>query len=98
MPGHYHNKHEISLEAKDAEGIEEAGMNYQKLMAHQVNVALGIAGRGDTHALDGGRIPASETKRGKAFKKAMQTNKTKQPLIKSWQDRNLDNQGTKLNP
>lgn len=42
MPGHYHNKHEISLEEKDTEGIEEAGINYQKLMAHQVNVALGI--------------------------------------------------------
>ena len=42
MPGHYHNKHEVPLQAKDTESIEEAGINYQKLMAHQVNVSLGI--------------------------------------------------------
>ena len=55
-----------------------------------------IAGRGDTHALDGGRIPASKTKRGKAFKKAM-ANMPRQPLP-IWQDRDVKNRGTKLNP
>ena len=55
-----------------------------------------IAGRGDTHALDGGRIPFSKTKKGKAFKKVM-PNKPRQPLP-VWEDRNLDNRGSKLNP
>lgn len=55
-----------------------------------------IAGRGDTHALDGGKIPFSKTKRGKAFKKAM-PGKQKQPLP-VWEDRNRSNIGTKLNP
>ena len=49
-----------------------------------------IAGRGDTHALDGGKIPFSKTARGKAFKKAA----TKLPV---WQDRNIINRGSKLN-
>jgi len=53
-----------------------------------------IAGRGDTHALDGGRIPFSKTKRGKAFKKGM----TSKPKLPIWHDRNPSNQGTKLNP
>ena len=53
-----------------------------------------IAGRGDTHALDGGKIPFSKTKKGQAFKKTMPT----VPMIPSWQDRNLDNRGSKLNP
>jgi len=60
-----------------------------------------IAGRGDTHALDGGRIPASVTLSPlylRKLQKAMQYKKSKQSLIKSWEDRNPANQGTKLNP
>tara|TARA_R100001230_G_C5606961_1_gene119463 strand:- start:427 stop:723 length:297 start_codon:yes stop_codon:yes gene_type:complete len=53
-----------------------------------------IAGRGDTHALDGGRIPASKTKRGKEFKKSMPS-KPRQPLP-VWEDRNLSIRGSKL--
>jgi len=51
-----------------------------------------IAGRGDTHSLDGGRIPFSKTAKGKAFKEKHQNK------IQSWQDRNISNRGTKLNP
>lgn len=51
-----------------------------------------IAGRGDTHALDGGKIPFSKTAKGKAFKEKHQNK------IQSWQDRNVMNRGTKLNP
>ena len=54
-----------------------------------------IAGRGDTHALDGGRIPASKTKRGKAFKKAM-ADMPRQPLIPVWEDRDVSKRGSKL--
>jgi hypothetical protein len=54
-----------------------------------------IAGRGDTHALDGGKIPASKTKRGKKLK---QMQKKFPPALPVWQDRNSSNQGTKLNP
>ena len=53
-----------------------------------------IAGRGDTHALDGGKIPFSKTKRGKAFTKSM-PNKPRQPLP-VWEDRNLGIRGSKL--
>ena len=51
-----------------------------------------IAGRGDTHALDGGKIPFSKTARGKAFKEKYKAS------ILSWQDRNVMNRGSKLNP
>lgn len=58
MPGHYHNKHEVPLQAKDTESIEEAGINYQKLMAHQVNVSLGIESGVDimSHGKSDGQI------------------------------------------
>ena len=49
-----------------------------------------IAGRGDTHALDGGKILFGKTARGKAFKKAA-------PKLPVWQDRNIINRGSKLN-
>ncbi len=48
-----------------------------------------IAGRGDTHALDGGATPA---------KYASLVQKRKEHLIKGWEDRNRSNNGTKLNP
>lgn len=58
MPGHYHNKHELPLETKDTESIQEAGINFQKLMAHQVNVALGIETGIDfiTHGKSDGQV------------------------------------------
>jgi len=54
-----------------------------------------IAGRGDTHALDGGKISPLETKRGKQLR---QIQKKFPPTLPVWQDRNSSNQGTKLNP
>ena len=51
------------------------------------------AGRGDTHALEGGRINPLNTERYK-MRKAMQ----RQANLKTWEDRNRANQGTKLNP
>lgn len=51
-----------------------------------------IAGRGDTHALDGGKIPFSKTKKGKAFKKAMPS----APKLPIWQDRDVSKRGSKL--
>lgn len=45
-----------------------------------------IAGRGDTHALDGGKIHYSKTAKGKAFQEKLQ----------SWNDRNTNNADTKL--
>lgn len=51
-----------------------------------------IAGRGDTHALDGGEVAK------KQMPKKKQRLIPKTPAIKSWQDRNLDNRGSKLNP
>jgi hypothetical protein len=51
-----------------------------------------IAGRGDTHALDGGRIPFSKSAKGKAIREKHQNR------IQPWQDRNVMNRGTKLNP
>lgn len=51
-----------------------------------------IAGRGDTHALDGGKIPFSKTARGKAFRKTMPS----APKLPVWQDRNVKIRGSKL--
>ena len=51
-----------------------------------------IAGRGDTHALDGGKIPFSKTAKGKAFRKTMPS----APKLPVWQDRNLKIRGSKL--
>ena len=48
-----------------------------------------IAGRGDTHALDGGKIPFSKTKKGMTL--------FGQPILPVWEDRNSKNQGSKLN-
>lgn len=48
-----------------------------------------IAGRGDTHALDGGTTPAHY---------ASLVQRRKEHLIKGWEDRNRANNGTKLNP
>ena len=49
-----------------------------------------IAGRGDTHALDGGKIPFSKTKKGKAFKKMMAS----APNVPIWQDRDVSKRGS----
>lgn len=54
-----------------------------------------IAGRGDTHALDGGKISPLQTKRGKQLK---QIQKKYPPALPVWQDRNVMNRGSKLNP
>ena len=51
-----------------------------------------IAGRGDTHALDGGKIPFSKTKKGQAFKNAMPS----VPNLPIWQDRDVSKRGSKL--
>ena len=111
-------------------GLDSAGAI--KLMRSKLNMLdrkdyqRTIAGRGDTHALDGGRIPASKTKRGEQFKRAMAnapTQPIQQPtppvsenknvnkfaraftktfgptnLIPVWEDRDVSNRGTKLNP
>ena len=53
-----------------------------------------IAGRGDTHALDGGKISPLQTKKGKAF---MEARKNFLPTLPVWEDRNRANIGTKLN-
>lgn len=66
-------------------------MNYEDRIDYQRT----IAGRGDTHALDGGRIPASKTKRGKQFKKAMK-DMPRQPLLPVWEDRDVSKRGSKL--
>lgn len=59
-----------------------------------------IAGRGDTHALDGGKIPASKTKRGKKFLKAKDSIRGRmnpaQPLLPIWEDRDVKKRGSKL--
>jgi len=49
------------------------------------------AGRGDTHALEGGKINPLNTQRYK-MRKAMR----EQANLKTWEDRNRANQGTKL--
>ena len=51
-----------------------------------------MAGRGDTHALDGGKRPFSKTAKGKAFRKTMPS----APKLPVWQDRNLKIRGSKL--
>ena len=50
------------------------------------------AGRGDTHALEGGRINPLNTKRYKQRKKIQ-----RQANLKTWEDRNRANIGSKLN-
>jgi hypothetical protein len=62
-----------------------------------------IAGRGDTHALDGGKIPLSITQRGKSFKKAIKDKhkqpllqQQRQPLLPVWEDRDVSKRGSKL--
>ena len=52
-----------------------------------------IAGRGDTHALDGGKISPLQTKRGKQLR-AIQ--KKFPPTLPVWQDRNVNIRGSKL--
>ena len=52
-----------------------------------------IAGRGDTHALDGGKISPLQTKRGKQLK---QMQKKFPPVLPVWQDRNVKIRGSKL--
>lgn len=52
-----------------------------------------IAGRGDTHALDGGKISPLQTKRGKQLK---QMQKKFPPALPVWQDRNVKIRGSKL--
>ncbi len=54
-----------------------------------------IAGRGDTHALDGGKISPLQTKKGRAFMEARQKFL---PSLPVWEDRNVKNRGSKLNP
>jgi len=49
------------------------------------------AGRGDTHALEGGRINPLNSEAYK-MRKAIQ----RQANLKTWEDRNRANQGTKL--
>ena len=49
------------------------------------------AGRGDTHALEGGRINPLNTKAYK-MRKAIQ----RQANLKTWEDRNRANKGSKL--
>ena len=49
------------------------------------------AGRGDTHALEGGRINPLNSK-GYKMRKAKQ----EQANLKTWEDRNRDIKGTKL--
>jgi len=49
------------------------------------------AGRGDTHALEGGRINPSNTKLHKMRKAMMQ-----RANLKTWEDRNRAIQGSKL--
>jgi len=77
---------------KDFEGRLKKMKLKQSLNPDRKDYQRTIAGRGDTHALDGGRIPFSKTAKGKAFREKHQNK------IQSWQDRNRANNGTKLNP
>ncbi len=77
---------------KDFEARLKQMKTKQPLSPDRKDYQRTIAGRGDTHALDGGKIPFSKTARGKAFREKHQNK------IQSWQDRNVMNRGTKLNP
>ena len=56
-----------------------------------------IAGRGDTHALDGGRTPASGKKIRKAIADMPRQRLTmQQPSLPVWEDRDVSKRGSKL--
>ncbi len=71
---------------------ESVGKTKLKYALDRIDYQRTIAGRGDTHALDGGEVAK------KQMPKKKQRLIPKTPAIKSWQDRNLDNRGSKLNP
>jgi len=77
---------------KDFEGRLKKMRMKQSLNLDRKDYERTIAGRGDTHALDGGKIPLNKTAKYAKFKEQ------RQAQIQSWQDRNISNRGTKLNP
>lgn len=56
-----------------------------------------LAGRGDTHALEGGKTTAYIAKQQRLMKKRGKLFNKKDSLLKAWDDRNSYNNGTKLN-
>lgn len=56
MPGHYHNKHEISLENKDEESIVESGINFEKIASHTVLTDMGLAQEPVSHGKSDGQV------------------------------------------
>ena len=80
---------------------ESVGKTKLKYALDRIDYQRTIAGRGDTHALDGGEVAKKQMPKKKQMFKKKQRLITKTPAIPTpaiptWEDRNRAIQGTKL--